>query len=903
MPGRQAHGGLPSAKTSKPRAKNNAKSKKRSLNAYAIAAQENPEKVKIRQHRLGESEGRQKRQRDDEDSDEEEDNGSAKKARKSNAKRRDDSDVDEGSDSDGNEWRLGEAGSDDSDLDSDEAFGESDEERFEGYTFAGSTKKSKPAQKPKGAGKGASVFEEQDDSGADSGSDDESLGEDAIDLATMLDQMDEESDEGNGPRPDGEESGSESNDESAERESDDEDDTSVSDYTDENDPEKLSVLQNLITNLPLSSKSQDKANSVVDVSNTPSDFGIIPKTKLTLDDLALPSINDAHIKKSLKLLATEAKADTKSKGISGKLEVPLAKRQQDRLDRTAAYDKTKETLSRWTDTVAHNRRAEHLIFPLPDHDVASSNSNTRLQTTTTAKPFTELEATIQSILEESGLAPTDGKNSEEKLMEFEELEAAKMSVEEVKARRAQLRMARELLFREEARSRRIKKIKSKSYRRVHRKQREKEERQNAQAMLEAGVEPSEDEQDLRDRRRAEERMGAKHRDSRWAKATKQLGRAAWDEDARDDIIDMARREEELRRRVEGRVTKDDDASDFESSDDDSEDSDDEEGGDGRLFKKLERVRDSQLSASGPGSKLANMKFMLKADAARKQENDATVEQIRRELAGESSTDEEEDESEDIAGRRMYGPGGKKAEASSRRAGLREFEEPLGSDAEDDVKIFTSREDQPVASTKGNRPSQANGGRHRLDAATATASMPTSEGSAWSRVESKSDAKKVSDARRRKQKMNSAEEVGELDASNIMIAVRGDTRKKKPTGQGKAQVLDAGDWDSDDDDSGALPFTIKDQELVKRAFAGAEVDVEFEEEKRQTIQDEDEKVIDNTIPGWGSWVGDGLSKKEKRQNAGRFLTKAAGIKEQDRKDAKLDRVIINEKRVKKVSNLI
>jgi U3 small nucleolar RNA-associated protein 14 len=67
-----------------------------------------------------------------------------------------------------------------------------------------------------------------------------------------------------------------------------------------------------------------------------------------------------------------------------------------------------------------------------------------------------------------------------------------------------------------------------------------------------------------------------------------------------------------------------------------------------------------------------------------------------------------------------------------------------------------------------------------------------------------------------------------------------------------------------------------------------------------VEDEDEKIIDNTLPGWGSWTGDGLSKKEKARNKGRFLTKSEGVQEQNRKDAKLQRVIINEKRVKKVS---
>jgi U3 small nucleolar RNA-associated protein 14 len=46
----------------------------------------------------------------------------------------------------------------------------------------------------------------------------------------------------------------------------------------------------------------------------------------------------------------------------------------------------------------------------------------------------------------------------------------------------------------------------------------------------------------------------------------------------------------------------------------------------------------------------------------------------------------------------------------------------------------------------------------------------------------------------------------------------------------------------------------------------------------------------------------VSKRQKAKNKGRFLTKSEGIKAQNRKDAKLERVIINEKRIKKVCTL-
>jgi U3 small nucleolar RNA-associated protein 14 len=103
----------------------------------------------------------------------------------------------------------------------------------------------------------------------------------------------------------------------------------------------------------------------------------------------------------------------------------------------------------------------------------------------------------------------------------------------------------------------------------------------------------------------------------------------------------------------------------------------------------------------------------------------------------------------------------------------------------------------------------------------------------------------------------------------------------------------------EDEDGAQDSGLVDQaEILRRAFAGDDVEEAFEEEKKDTVADEGDKIIDDTLPGWGSWVGEGVSKRDKQRNTGRWLRKEEGIKPQDRKDAKLKHVIINQKRVKK-----
>ena len=113
----------------------------------------------------------------------------------------------------------------------------------------------------------------------------------------------------------------------------------------------------------------------------------------------------------------------------------------------------------------------------------------------------------------------------------------------------------------------------------------------------------------------------------------------------------------------------------------------------------------------------------------------------------------------------------------------------------------------------------------------------------------------------------------------------------------------GDDDQEEDGTERLPFVLRNQELVRKAFAGDEVVADFAKEKRQTIKDEAEKVIDNTLPGWGTWTGTGVSKRQEKRNRGRVLVKKPGIAKEKRQDAKLDRVIINEKRVKKNSKYL
>lgn len=945
MPGRQS---TTAPSLYKPKAKR--QKAKRSLNALAIAEQQNPTRSKIRQSRLGKSESEvTKRKRQEEDEDEESEDGEGnRKRRRAGDKDRYGNEIEHGSDSSGNEWVVGQVNSDvDSDLNSDEAMGESDEERFEGFGFRGSQDKTSSARPPSRTAELKSNddklgdFDLQEDGDEVLRSDEESdgLGEDAVDLATMLDASDDNEDLKQSPRQASESLRASEIENYPEKALSAEDEESMLSYSgDEDDARnsaKLASLQALVSSMNEQTQniSRSKAPIGAQESVTPSEFGLNSKRKLTIADMA-SSVTDPGLRKSLKLLAdNEPKPISKRGGIPKRLDVPLPKRQQDRLDRAAAYKQSKETLNRWIDTVKHNRRAEHLSFPLKDPSLTAPPGSQRLLPTSYSKPLTDLESTIQNILKDSGLAPLNGKSEEEQLQAFEELQTNKMPLEEVQTRRAELRRARELLFREEIRAKRIKKIKSKSYRKVHRKERERNLLREKDALTAAGVDDSESEKERQDRRRAEERMGARHRESKWAKAVKDSGRAKWDEDARGGVTEMARRGEDLRRRIEGKQVMEDDGG-MNSSESESESEEEDDFGEGdasttrKLHNKLQGVEDdgNEIDPNSKGSRLVSMDFMKKAEARRKSRNDAEVESLRRDLAGEEAPSEEE--GQEGKGRMSYGPMKNqtsiaKARESDRKAEKNEFEETPGSDDEDeDGRDGAKDEDVDIVVDKPNFQAKANGvekpslsGKHRRKPH--ESQKEEASENPWL-VETRKDSNA---SKRRVQNPNAGAIISNTPAvtkipplaqkPKIRSALKGARQAeasrqpvqapKEPSNPTIPPTEDNNPASEPDSDSDAapLPFILRNQDLVRKAFAGDEVvAAAFEQEKRATIADEDDKVIDHALPGWGAWTGPGVGKKAQRRNRGKALTKIPGIAPAKRQDAMLDRVIINEKRVRK-----
>ena len=939
--------------------------------------------------------------------------------------------AEEGSDGEGNRWVIGRVASDDdSELDSDEAFGESDEERFAEFTFRGSSTRTKRS--------GAAEEEEEDSQEEEDDMAEEEGGEDLLQLLDrrireeaeggamvrkgsggaqegkgrkrkMGELAGEEGDEnlsevgggevsdeigsgsGSGDGDSSEDYGSSEEEDDSLDEDEDSDMSGLSDSDDEPaDPAKLSALHTIISSLPTTTKSDTapkaKRPRLQDPNErrAPSEYNITNTSqKLTLADL-LPTL-DTSLKSSLKPLLKDS-GPTTTGSIPGKLTAPLPKRQQDRIDRSIAYQKAKEELDKWKDTVKHNREAQHLHFPLPDPNAnaAPGGADTRLPSTVTSAPLTELETTISGILKESHLT------SEKELVEFESLKTKKLGVEEEVLRREQLLMARELLYRQEVRAKRIKKIKSKNYRRIHRK---KISPKQALGAEEDGVMNAEEIEEM-ERRRAEERMTLKHKQSRWAKGLKESGRGMWDEEARDDVIEMVRRGEELKKRILGKKVN----AGSGSEDDESEKSDieedmfDEEGQQRRkLLKELERIEQDGLDDGEETSmgRLMQMKFMQKAETGRKKANEEAMIRLREDLEleekgsqADSDKEAEEEEEEAVSGRRIFKPVEKKGKQNKakQKENVQVVEDGHGIGPDDEETCEEEEEEEleliintdkdktppqpstvhrgmpskkPITnrSTFGKSPlsppleplpvnrwtTMATDGARKLKP---TASTATFASSASKTAKANAKLNKEKQAVLHTEQDTRGGLAGEdvlvdLDGAALLIAppitvrtkVKIRNHEKSPASErntaleNNSATLDTSENESDSDSESETQITlipshgkansleIQHRDLAHKAFASEDVEAEFEDEKAKEVEADETKVIDETLPGWGSWSGAGINEKRKqlqreksKTKKGRFVKVIQGIDKNKRRDAGLSKVIICEKAAKKVGLL-
>ncbi|KAI0828818.1 Utp14 protein-domain-containing protein [Trametes gibbosa] len=884
----------------------------------------------------------------------------------------------------------------DEEIDSDEAFEESDEERYAGFSFSQKKNIGHKSKSKKKSDRGHSVrFAEVDlneDSDqlsavetkiddaseeANSDEDEEEEGDPSefIDILDVLDgRGDPQSEEENAQAETGagrskkssigrmderqtedEDMHSEEDSEDAEEE-DVENDDLASPEEDEGDDDidelALNELDNFVSGLDAGQKRKapddDQRQDGEDTKRVrkrrllpertevgaENEFAAVTGGgKLNLDDLLAPlegrSSNLASLKKSAKVLASTS-------GRIKTLSAPLPQRTAEKLDREAAYEQTKEEVDKWKATMQRIKDAEHLSFPL-QAEPKSRTSN--LELAAKFKPTTELESAVDKLLKSAKLRDNE-------IAQTESLKMNHLSVEEVAARRAELAKMRDLMFRAEAKAKRVAKIKSKTYRRL-----KKKERTRLAAKLGEDEDNDLDDEELRLKReveRARERATLRHKNTgKWAKAMRERGEL--DEDQRRDINEMLDRSEKLRRKIRG---------EGESGDEESDDSD-QDVGEGNIARIKAKAFDelAALDADEPetpadkkGKGVFEMKFMKDAMAREQRRANEIVDDFVKEMgSGDLEADEAAGDAHDVdqpsgaiiervGGRVVYRPG-------ALNTGVR----PVGSLASDTSSVTLKSTDLPPDARGGSSertvsppgspalqrpvpPATDEANPWLVQASGASKSGQTKHEVAISKESAAAEKSKNKLRKRVKKRLEEKERAQEEAAVDISLSTvmtlangnaAGSSRAGQPSkssansapavGKGKArakQVEDDSDSDSNseiDAQENALARkgkgkanavkAFEQRDLVALAFAGDNVVQDFVEAKRREIQEDAPKEIDTTLPGWGSWGGSGTKRAPPKPH---LVKKLAGVDPTTRADYKKAHVIISEKRDKKAA---
>jgi U3 small nucleolar RNA-associated protein 14 len=220
-----------------------------------------------------------------------------------------------------------------------------------------------------------------------------------------------------------------------------------------------------------------------------------------------------------------------------------------------------------------------------------------------------LESAVDRLLKAAELREQD-------ITKAEELQMQHLTEEEIATRRAELRKMRDLMFRVEIKAKRISKIKSKTYRKIQKKERTKQ----AEKLKEMGLGVDDETERMKmEIDRAKERATLKHKNNgKWAASMRARGEL--DEDQRKDMQEMYERGERLKKKIAG----------VDSEGDESDDDDD----DARLGELAALAKEDlqPVSLSGRQGGLMEMKFMRDAERRDQASNRDVVDSFNDELS-------------------------------------------------------------------------------------------------------------------------------------------------------------------------------------------------------------------------------------------------------------------------------
>ncbi|CAN6854130.1 unnamed protein product [Brassica oleracea] len=609
------------------------------------------------------------------------------------------------------------------------------------------------------------------------------------------------------------------------------------------------------------------------------------KNVLTEEDFLAPLEGTPGYQKTSKQIARMRK-DTKHV-----VHAPLPKPQRERLERKAVIGLVDEEFSKWVHLVKKNREAPTVYFN-QDVDLGYSTVGA---IASEFQPRTEFEKKMASVLNDSEVSEAH-RDDGARLLELNEaiygcncLVVVQVSMEDHIKDRNHIAKMRSLLFRHELKSKRIKKIKSKTYHRLKNK-----DLKNSSLGALMDPEMAKEEAMRQEAKRVEERMTLKHKNTgKWAKRMISRGLNVKYDGTKAAIAEQLQMNANLSRKMNSMR----DGSSSDESDDEEElnDGSDEDTPSRLIAKAKEKTLKALEDDEVPNAGLMSLPFMARA---MKKKNEEANEEAKRALEEyeewENSGGENSKKTVNVSGRRVFGATAKvEAPKESRKDSDNFYDD---SDGDNDMPGIEDNNIEPVrdnASPARNTITDTE--KFDDDVAGNPASKTTFDvamfaSGSWKKMtgskntESKKASKKthapIPQAQDKKGSRDEESEDSESEAEEMVDGIL--TSASKETFEVPSQA-----------------------ELINRAFAGDDVLDEFEKDKEEVLNQEvpkPEKPV--LVPGWGNWTDiqrkRGISKQMVQKHEAEKKEWEQGLK--TRKDARLKHVIISEKVDKKAEKL-
>ncbi|KAK9281752.1 hypothetical protein L1049_004657 [Liquidambar formosana] len=579
---------------------------------------------------------------------------------------------------------------------------------------------------------------------------------------------------------------------------------------------------------------------------------------------------------------------------------PLPKPDREKLERKVAYEQSKKDITKWEPLVKKNREAPTIYF---DEDVDLGFSTVGA-IASEFEPRTDLEKKIAALVHNDELVEAHRKDGSRLL------ELNKISIEDVKDRQNRLAKMRSLLFRHEMKAKHIKKIKSKTFHRLLKKDRLKATSADMQMDPEAAKEHAM----KQEFKRAEERMTLKHKNSsKWAKRILKRGLSVQDEGTRAAIAEQLHRHALLSRKMNS--MKDSSSSSDDSGDEDDDDEiaagSDQDGASKLLAKAKEKtLQVLEEEDEIPNSGVLSLPFMVRGLKKRKEaaqeEAKLAFQEYESSLNQLGDTSGAENSQISISGgRRVFGAAKKQVQESTKNT-----KSDIDYDSSNSEDDFKASENKDIGHDRSdNLRKDVN-----IDAALLHEDSKIGQDSVF-----KSFNDTVKDPGPK-----TTYEVS-IFASDSWKKMKSDNKvdinsKKSPKVMERAlpsQDLEEVGEDSDTDSEGQMvdgilssgmkpTYELPSQaELIHRAFAGDDVEEDFEKDKLEILNKENpepEKPV--LLPGWGQWTNvqkkKGLPSWMLKEHENAKWKREEALKK--RKDAHLKHVIITEKLDKRAEKL-